>query len=133
MDYLLSRWNLVPGDLLQTVLRAWLVGPMERHIGEYQQLGWGCPSWKHDMETRADKIAAEPDKKRRDRLVTDALVRFQMYVNGEAMFLLELAVWKTRMSRDSLSLHREQAFHQSGAEIVLQNVDTFLGPSLRFK
>ena len=77
------------------------------------------------MEARADEIAAEPDKGRRDGLVTDAIVRFKKYENGEGMSLLELAVLKTRMASRDSSGDREQDFQQCGAENGLQDVDSF--------
>jgi len=135
IHFLWPRWGLLPPALRQTVVRAWLVGPMERRQNydrSYSQLGWGLPSWKQDMQARADAIAAEPDRD----LLDETLDVLQNYEKREAMSVLERAVWKARLLsnlrlnrfNDQIVLNPNQAFQHCGADIVLKCVNPFITP-----
>eukprot|EP00980_Cylindrotheca_fusiformis_P018090 scaffold5807_cov54-Cylindrotheca_fusiformis.AAC.3 len=114
MDYLC----LNPAAESTAVLQALLFPAFANRI---KWLGQG--RWKTAMmETIARPVGRDPSS--RQRSIQTIKYKLARYERFESLTLLELALWKARMSKDGLD--RETCRIQSGADAVLPNVLDFL-------
>lgn len=92
-------------------------------------------SWQHEIESLISTCptgASERTKKRRFQLMSLILRKLNFYETVAQMWVLELALWKSKLeesssgSSENNQSHRSMCHYKSGANVVIQNVMEFL-------
>jgi len=125
LDYLINNWNDGTIHLLQRTLQKWMIDRVAC---------WGTASRREAMQSKVRQIFAEEDKTRRATLCNEAYSALEHYENEEAMSILELALWKSKLKSEMTSgdgskrqtLDREECRCVSGCDVVIPRIGILL-------